>query len=370
MRDVIVIGLGIYGAAIAAEAGHRGLSVLALDQYQKGHTKGSSHGTSRIFRFTTLESENYVLRANRAAEIWKSYDVLSSHRIISQSGFGIIEQPDARTRTAHGVDNVVSRAAEVAVKYSITHKLMTGGEFKERFPSLNCQPDDRVFFEPGAFLINANDALQAIITRAEQSGNVELLYNAIAISVRPERHSVRVTLADDELEAKSAIICTGPWGHQSLLNNIEPTPLRVYPQLTLNVPVHSAHANEFPAYVHVPSSGPIAYAVPGHASSELKFGIEQTKTVVPRPGRKALPSDFLATTAEEIRTSARTVIPTACLENARADLCYYAVTPGSKHIIRYLGDKHLVLVSACSGHGFKLAPAIAEEVVANLIVRS
>ena len=48
--DVAVVGGGLMGAAAAWAAARRGLSVALHEQFEPGHTRGSSHGSARIVR--------------------------------------------------------------------------------------------------------------------------------------------------------------------------------------------------------------------------------------------------------------------------------------------------------------------------------
>src|SRR6187397_488635 len=50
--DIIVIGAGGVGSAAAYHCARDGKRVLLLEQFTVGHTRGSSHGGSRIIRYT------------------------------------------------------------------------------------------------------------------------------------------------------------------------------------------------------------------------------------------------------------------------------------------------------------------------------
>ena len=49
--DTVVVGAGAMGASTAWWLARRGRSVLLVEQFEAGHTRGSSHGGSRIFRY-------------------------------------------------------------------------------------------------------------------------------------------------------------------------------------------------------------------------------------------------------------------------------------------------------------------------------
>lgn len=103
---------------------------------------------------------------------------------------------------------------------------------------------------------------------------------------------------------------------------------------------------------------------------EIKVGIEQSAVAISATSRDAVPPDFVATMAKMVRRRTAELMPYIGLDDARADLCYYTVTPDSKHVIRRLGPTgQITLVSACSGHGFKYAPAIAEKILTEICTK-
>lgn len=58
--NVIVLGLGGMGSAVAAELAARGQRVLGLEQFTTPHDQGSSHGNSRVIRQAYFEDPAYV----------------------------------------------------------------------------------------------------------------------------------------------------------------------------------------------------------------------------------------------------------------------------------------------------------------------
>ncbi len=50
--EVAVVGSGLLGSATARALGARGVSAVALEQFDLGHARGSSHGATRISRLS------------------------------------------------------------------------------------------------------------------------------------------------------------------------------------------------------------------------------------------------------------------------------------------------------------------------------
>jgi sarcosine oxidase len=368
MLDLIVIGLGVYGSSVVAEAGARGLSTLGLEQFPRGHDKGSSHGRSRIFRLTTVEGDELALRARRALDLWKGYDADAGGRILIESGFAIVQSSGAEDRTTHDVANVIERAETVARRQQIAHEMLSGTTFSRRYSGFApLSAADRVYFEPHAFLLRADEALATITARAASFANVDLAFETVVVAVRRKAGFVEVEHRGGITRARHVVLSTGPWLQRNLLgdNAVNAAVLPQYPLTALLD--ESAPLPQFPAFVHISPDRPTLYGLPATEQlREIKFGIEQERAVS-RPGTDALPRDFETTSREVTLSVLNHSVPMLTNESYVGDLCYYTKTDNSQHIVQQIGaQQEVTVVSACSGHGFKYAPAIAEEIVASL----
>ncbi len=72
--DAIVIGVGGMGSAAVYHLARRGWKVLGLEQYDIPHDLGSSHGHSRMIRYTLQEYSSYVPLVRRAYELWRQLE--------------------------------------------------------------------------------------------------------------------------------------------------------------------------------------------------------------------------------------------------------------------------------------------------------
>src|SRR2546429_278090 len=71
--SVAVVGGGVMGLAATRVLAQRGEDVTVYEQFELGHTRGSSHGRSRIFRLSYAE-EHWIKLAQRAYELWRELE--------------------------------------------------------------------------------------------------------------------------------------------------------------------------------------------------------------------------------------------------------------------------------------------------------
>ena len=132
--DIVVVGAGIVGVATArALAGHPG-SVLLLEQFGLGHTLGSSHGTSRIFRLN-YPDERFVRMALAADAAWRELESARGERLIDRVGCLDLGADGERERA--------QRSAACGVR----HEQLSAEEVAARWP-LRLEPGESGVFQP------------------------------------------------------------------------------------------------------------------------------------------------------------------------------------------------------------------------------
>ena len=60
IAEVAVIGCGAMGAATCSHLARRGVKVIGIERFTRGHTYGSSTGWTRHYREAYMESVQYV----------------------------------------------------------------------------------------------------------------------------------------------------------------------------------------------------------------------------------------------------------------------------------------------------------------------
>src|SRR3954469_13175068 len=83
--DVVVVGGGGVGSAAAWQLARRGRQVVLLERFGAGHTRGASHGASRIFRLSYPDPVHITL-ARQALNRWRDLEQASGTSLLSITG--------------------------------------------------------------------------------------------------------------------------------------------------------------------------------------------------------------------------------------------------------------------------------------------
>src|SRR5260221_3022371 len=142
--DVVVVGLGAMGSAVARALAQRGQRVVGLDRFAPPHSLGSSHGSSRIIREAYFEHPIYVPLVQRAYELWAELENLTGRKLFVQTGGLMIGPPDG---------TIVPGAIRSAKEHSLEHRLLNSCEIGEQFPVLEPSADMRCVWEPTAGIL-------------------------------------------------------------------------------------------------------------------------------------------------------------------------------------------------------------------------
>src|SRR5262245_59909515 len=113
--EVIVVGHGARGSAACHELARRGIRVLGLEQFDIPHTRGSSHGFSRMIRLAYYEHPDYVPLLRRAYERWKQLEGESGQTLLHITG-GVYIGPRG--------NELVSSSHASARQHGLEHELL------------------------------------------------------------------------------------------------------------------------------------------------------------------------------------------------------------------------------------------------------
>ena len=322
--EVVVVGAGIMGSATAYALARQGRDVLLVERFHVGHQHGSSHGRSRIVRLAYPEVE-FVELAKEAFAGWRELEEESGQELLELNGLLELVESSAQS----SADALAAAGAE--------YELLDGDVAASRWP-VGVPHGWTVLFQPEAGIVRADLAHRAFVDGA-------LRYGARLVE------ETRVESLE-ELDAKAIVVTAGPW-----IGDFFP-----------DLPVRTTR--ETLAYFRregapLPAVAQLDPETRGHLIYSLHDPLHGLKAGVHHGGMAVGPDEpgepdpaVVERVAEWI---ARTY-PDADPDPIGAETCMYTTTP-DEHFILERRDK-VVIGSACSGHGFKFAPAVGSRLAA------
>lgn len=353
---VAVVGLGAMGSAAARHFARRGVSVVGFDRFSPPHALGSSHGETRIIREAYFEDPRYVPLVQRAYSLWRELEVDCGGSLMRVTG-GLMIGPE---------DGVLVRGARASAE---THQLpferLDAGQIRRRFPALLPRDDMVAIWEPRAGVLFPEACVQAHLAAAAKDG-AELHVDEPVRSWRRDGEGFELITARALYRTERLVLATNAW-LERLLPDV-PLGLTVARQPLFwfepRARAEMFEPDRLPIYLWEPEPDRFFYGFPAF------HGL--IKVATHGEGAAADPDtidrDAGEAESEALRRRLETYMPDAAGRFARAVVCMYANTPDG-HFVIDLHPEHerLLMISACSGHGFKFSSAIGE-VAAELLL--
>jgi sarcosine oxidase len=324
--QVVVVGAGVMGLATARALARAGADILVLEQFALGHDRGSSHGTSRIFRLSYPDAE-WVRLAQEALPLWRELEaeagttLLELHGSIDLGDWG----PNRDALAACGV----------------RHEVLERTDAERRF-GLALEAGERGLLQPEGGVALTDRTLDALAASALEHG-ARLLEGTRAVAVTERGGGVRVELESGALEAAAAVVTAGAWAPR-LVELADALPTR-------ETTAYFAHEAPIPSLIDTALEGGHGYALAAPGAG-AKAGVHKSgpRTDPDAPGE---PDESVARTAGEWLARR---FPAIDPEPSRVETCVYTNLTDDRFTCERRG--RVVVGSPCSGHGFKFAPLI------------
>jgi len=344
------------GSAVAFHLASRGASVCALEQFQIGHDRGSSHGYTRIIRLSYFEDPSYVPLLRRAFDLWRELEEAAERRLLHVTGALDAGPPGSR---------VFEGSRRSSVEHGLRHDVLSGDGVNERYPGYRLPPHFQAVFQPDGGFLEPERCIEAHAAMAIRHG-AEIVTGRQVQSWRIARGGVEVHTGGDALRARHLVLCGGPW-----MPRLAPvlSPVLVPERQVVgwfDVPDRAAFSPaRFPVF-NLETGWGHYYGFPEHAVPGFKIGRYHHRSE--RADPDALDRAVHPPDESILRDCVREMFPLADGPLLRAGTCLFTNTPDEHFIVDRLPDAPQVLaVSACSGHGFKFCSVLGE-VVADLVL--
>ncbi|KAI6653555.1 Peroxisomal sarcosine oxidase-like [Oopsacas minuta] len=344
--DTIVVGAGIEGSATAMYLAIKGSRTLLLEQFELEHTRGSSHGGSRIIRYNYPESF-YVEMMKKAYPLWSDIEKQAEVKLVEKCG-GITFGHRDHVEIRNGIESLS--------RENIPYSVIESDEIQKRYPFLNLPDDFVVVAEPDSGYVYARKSLKAMQKIFVSNGGTILDMHKV-VGITPGR-IIRVKTLKGSFQCKSLIICAGPWTNTVLAYTelrLPITPHRVC--ISFYKQTHPVFDN-IPIFIYRAQNDPVYYYF-GMPDSEYPglFKICAHDGVVSDPDDRDLDNQysFLKYTSAFIASKLRGVSSKPSI----LETCMYSITPDYHPFLdRHPHFHNIVIEAGFSGHGFKLAPVV------------
>ncbi|XP_003469757.1 peroxisomal sarcosine oxidase [Cavia porcellus] len=351
--DAIVIGAGVQGCFTTYHLAKRGKRVLLLEQFFLPHSRGSSHGQSRIIRkaysqdfYTQMMDESYRLWAQLEREAGTSLHRKTELLVLGMEGNPELETMQA-TMSRHGIE----------------HQRLSSEELKQCFPNLRLTRGEVGLLDKTGGVLYADKALRALQDVIHQLGGT--VHDGEKVTeIRPGL-PVLVKTTSRSYQAKSLVITAGPWSNKLLQPLGIELPLQT---LRINVcywsekvPGSYSVSQTFPCFMCLDSDPYHVYGLPGGEYPGLmKICVHQGNKVDPE--ERDDPMAFSGVQDVQILCHfVHDYFPDLKSKPAIIERCMYTNTP-DKHFVldRHPKYDNIIIGAGFSGHGFKLAPVVGK----------
>jgi sarcosine oxidase len=359
--EVAVLGMGAMGAATLYQLAKSGVKVIGVDRHHPPHDQGSSHGDTRITRLSVGEGAEYLPIVRNSHKIWRELEALSGESLFEQCG--VLVMTSSPTYDADDERDFTHSTLHLANTYDIEHEVLSAGQIRQRFPQFSPVLDTAVgYFEPGGGYLRPERCIAVQLKHAEELG-ATLLKGETVMQITSDEQGVTVITDQRTLLADKVVISAGMWS-KGLLGEPFDRLLRVCRQklFWFELEENARFAPLSPTFIctHGPGDEDSVYGfppLPGEGS--LKVGTEQYSEETSPDTLDRTVSD--AEAREMFDTHVRGKIAGVSSRVVKSAVCAYTVTPDGNFIIdEHPTLKNTLVVSACSGHGFKHSAALGE----------
>ncbi|MDA0215246.1 MAG: N-methyl-L-tryptophan oxidase [Planctomycetota bacterium] len=353
--DVIVVGMGAMGSAAVWHLARRGKRVLGIEQFSRGHDRGSSHGGSRIIRFAYFEHSDYVPLLQRSDMLWKEIEKRSGEKLVHRCGvlYGGVHSSE-----------VIAGVKHSSQLHGIPIESINPAQIGSRFPAFaKCsEPIEEFLFEPNAGFVRPERAICAMLDDAQRNGAV--LREGQAVQEWRERgEGVEVTAGGVTHLARELVLCPGAWTHElaQAINVPLVNTRQVIGWITPREPTRG-DSQVMPAFFIERENGVPMFGVPMASDQGSPSGI---KVGFHGDGQEC----FADSIDRVVRRDEMTAIEAAFARAApgvagavtASSVCMYTNTPDGHFIIdRIPGCQRTTIACGFCGHGFKFAPVVGE----------
>lgn len=345
--DTIVIGLGALGSGATYWLAKRGARVLGLEQFELGHSRGSSHDWSRIIRKSYF-TPAYVRLAIEAYAAWEELERDAGEQVVFKTGGLDIGPRNGAIALSSYADSM--RACEVQ------YETLDAAEIRRRWPVWQIGDEIHGLFQPESGIVAAERATAAL-RRAATAFGATLRGNAAVTAIQANGNEIAVDAGGERYRAGKLVIAAASWTPQLLAHFGIRIPFEVTKEQVIYFAARDLERFAFGSFpIWIWMDDPSFYGFP-------VFGESDAVKITQDCGGRAVDPDARGFEEDPEITARVTAfleryLPGALGPVQRLKTCLYALTPDRDFIVDTLAEFPNVSVAVGGGHGFKFASVI------------
>lgn len=343
------------GSSACYHLAKNGFKVLGLEQFDLGHSQGSSHGQTRIIRKAYFEHADYVPLLLRSYELWRDLSLEARQTLYHETGL-IYFSPQG--------SKLIDGLFESSKKYQIPLERLTQAQLKPYATRFYCPDNFESVYEPEAGYLEVENCVAAYSSLAKKHG-ARIVSGERVLSWSATPHAVKVVTDKNTYEGSHLVMTAGAWTSQ-LLKDLR-LPLKILRKILFWFKSSNDYdvQNHTPCFLYDTPAG-VFYGFPKLPYQDSTMSFSAIKVAEHSGGeaisdpakieRGLLPGD-----KDKILEFVKNFMPGVSHSLEHFKTCMYTVTPDEHFVI----DKHpehenVIFAGGFSGHGFKFASVVGE----------
>jgi sarcosine oxidase len=348
--DVAVLGVGGIGSAACYHLARTGLRVVGIEQFSIPHSRGSSHGVTRILREGLHENETYVPLVRRALELWRELEKTSGTQLFYQTGSLDIGLPGS---------SIVVGSLNSCQRWSIPHETFAASELRRRYPVLRIYDEMVAVFQPNSGFVLAEGSITAHVNGAYDHG-AEIHGHEKMIGWEANGDGYAIQTSHDRYEVGQIVFTVGAWASKVGGLSVQVRPERAV--LGWFQPKENAArfgVGSLPVWIIDSPDGGHFYGLPVFGIPGFKLGRLSRNLDEVDPDLPLLEPD--SRDEQDLRQFLEKHFPDANGSLLSMQTAFFEHSPDRHFIIGELPDfPGAWVIAGLSGHGFKYASALGE----------
>lgn len=347
--DTIVLGLGGLGSAALYRLARRiGGEALGLEQFELGHSRGSSQDHSRIIRLS-YHTPGYVELAKEAYVAWAEVEADAGEQLVFKTG-GLDLWP---ADPAFPMSDYAGSMAACDVPF----ELLTAAEVMYRWPQFRLPDDVAGIYQAEGGIATPNLSNAAHLRLARRYG-AAIRDNAPVTAIQAQGSGIEIEAGGDLYHCRHLVIAAGAWSNHLLAHFGRRLHLTItQEQVTYYRTPHAVDfmPDRFPVWIWMDEPSFYGFPVFGEPGPKVAQDVggervtPETRTFEVNPTTLARTETFLAQH-----------LPMMLGEQIYTKTCLYDLPPDRNFVLCSLPEQPNISLAIGAGHSYKFAALIGK----------